>query len=451
MSHDLSALAAEVPRPGPVPQLRVGPPARALLGNGLDAMVLRRATVPRLELRLTVPAGSALGPSVAASQLLRSGLLLGSGELSQEEVSEAVQRLGGSLSVHLDQDRIQIAASALAEAEEELYRLICQVVTEPRLPQPELETERVKLIEGLRIARATPQFLAGEHLEQLLYPGHPYGRPAPSDRDIRQVSRERLLRLREACFLPASSQVTVVGDLEPRRTLARLEQAFAPWQGRRRPPRLPPLRTTGRPGTTFIGRPGSVQTVILSAASAPPLGHRDYIPLNLAAAVLGGSFSSRLMANLREDKGYTYSPHSRTESHLLDSLVQTSIEVRSEVTAPAQVEFLHELGRLATVEVGADELENCRSYLAGVRVITLQTQAGLAGSLAQLRVHGLDQRYLETYSRRLRAVSPAELRRVAARYLGPASQTMVLVGDRALAKELAQVTPLTLVRSSSRA
>lgn len=441
-------VAQDVPRPGPVPPVRLGRPTRSVLPNGLDAMVVARPSVPRVELRLTVPAGAAIGKSAAASELLRAGLLLGTKELNQEQVSESIQRLGGSLQVQQDHDRLHIAASALAEAEEELYQLIATVTTQPHFPSDELETERVKLIEGLRIARATPQFLAGEKLQQLIYGGHPYGRPEPAESAIRRTTRRQLHDLHRATFLPAASQITVVGDLVPRRTVARLRRAFGPWAGPRRAVRVPKLRPKRRPEVTFIDRAGSHQTTILVGASGPAIGHPDQIPLALASAILGGSFSSRLMANLREDKGYTYSPHTRSESHLRDSLVGAALDVRTEVTAASFVELNYELGRLATVEVEADELEESRNYLAGVRVIVLQTQAGLASSLSQVRGLGLDHRYLEGYSDRLAEVTPAELRRVAARYLAPANLTTVMVGDaEQAAQAVSWVAPIRVKAS----
>ena len=438
-----SELAAEIPRPGPVPPLRIGRLTRAVLSNGLDAMVVARPSVPRVELRLTVPAGAALGTSAAASELLRAGILLGTKELNQEEVSESIQRLGGSLGVQQDHDRLHISASALAEAEEELYRLIFTITTEPHFPAEELETERVKLIEGLRIARATPQFLAGEQLQRLIYRDHPYGRPEPAESAIRKTTRRQLHDLHQTTFLPSASQITVVGDVEPRRTLARLRRAFGSWSGPRRAVKVGPVHPQMLSEVTFIDRPDSVQTVILIGASGPPIGHPDQIPLALASAVLGGGFSSRLMANLREDKGYTYSPHTMSEAHLRDSLIGAEIEVRTEVTAASLVELTYELGRLATVEVEPDELEESRNYLAGVRVIFLQTQAGLASSLSQVRGHGLDHRYLEGYSDRLAEVTPAELRRVAAHYLAPTSLTTVMVGNAGQAgEELSRVVPV---------
>ncbi|HVB14189.1 MAG TPA: pitrilysin family protein [Candidatus Dormibacteraeota bacterium] len=438
-----SSELAEVPRPGPVPRLRLGRPTQTVLANGVEVVVVARPSVPRVELRLTVPAGAAVGTSAAASELLRSGILLGTKKLNQEEVSESIQRLGGSLQIQQDQDRLHLSASALAEAEEDLYQLICSIATQPAFPSEELETERVKLIEGLRIARATPQFLAGEQLQQLIYGSHPYGRPEPGETAIHKTTRRQLQSLHRATFRPIAAQLTVVGDVNPRRTVAWLSRVFGTWAGPRRALKVPRVRPKVQPQITFIDRPGLVQTVILIGASGPPVGHPDQIPLALASAVLGGSFSSRLMANLREDKGYAYRVHTMSEAHLRDSLLGAELDVRTEVTAPAFVELAYELGRLATVEVEPEELQESQNYLAGVRVIVLQTQAGLASSLSQVRGYGLDHRYLEEYSDRLAAVTPAELRRVVARYLAPANLTTVMVGDAGqAAEELSRVAPV---------
>lgn len=435
-----------VPRPGPVPPLRIARPSQSTLANGVRVMVVPRPSVPRLELRLSVPAGAAFGPSAAASELLRAGILLGTKELDQEEVSESIQRLGGSLQVQQDQDRLYIAAAALSEAEEELYRLIATLVTAPAFPAADLETERVKLIEGLRIARATPHFPAAEKLQELIYGHHPYGRPEPTEAAIRKTTRRHLQELFHTSFRPSAALITVVGDVQPRRTVTRLGQAFGGWSGPSRAPKIPRVRPRSLAEVSLIDRPGSVQTVVLTGSSGPSIGHPDHLPLSLASAVLGGGFSSRLMANLREDKGYTYGAHTRSESHLRDTLWGAEIEVRTEVTAAAYVELMYEMGRLATVDVPDDELERTRSYLSGTRAIFLQTQSGLASSLSQLRSHGLDHRYLERYSELLAKVTPGQIRQVAARYLSPAALTTVMVGDASqTAEALASLTSVRLL------
>jgi predicted Zn-dependent peptidase len=375
------------------------------------------------------------------------GLPLGTANLDQGQLSEQIQDLGGSFQIHQDQDRLYLHAAALAEAEEELYRLIAELVMAPAFPSADLATERAKLVEGLRMERATPHFPAGEALQRLIYADHPYGRPEPTEAAVGRAGRQALLDFHAQTFTPFAAQITVVGDVEARRTQARLRRAFSPWRGPRRVPRLPAVRALRSSDVLFIPRPGSVQTVVMSGVSGPTHGDSEHMALSLATAILGGSFSSRMMSNLREDKGYTYSPHARLESRLLDGLAVASMEVRNDVTSAALVELYYEMGHLATVPVPKEEFQATKRYLAGARAIMLQTQAGLASALAQVRAHGLDHRYLERYSRELESTSPEQVMAAAQRYLSPTSVTTVMVGDRDAADGLEAVAPLRISRN----
>ncbi|MDA8395793.1 MAG: hypothetical protein M0T72_11275, partial [Candidatus Dormibacteraeota bacterium] len=207
-----------VPQPGPVPPLRIGRVSQTTLSNGVAVMVVPRPSVPRLEFRLSVPAGTALGPSAALSELLAMGIPLGTESMDQAELAERIQDLGGSLQVHQDEDRLFLHAAALSAAEEDLYRLLAEVVEEPAFPAAALATEKAKLLEGLRMARATAQFPAAETLQGLIYGSHPYGRRAPSDSAVRGARRRALLDLHRLTFTPRGAQITVVGAVEPRRT-----------------------------------------------------------------------------------------------------------------------------------------------------------------------------------------------------------------------------------------
>ncbi len=440
----------DVPKPGSVPPVKITGVSQAQLSNGVEILVVPRPSVPRLEFRLSVPAGASMGESAAVSELFAMGLPLGTGTMNQSQLSERVQDLGGSLQVHQDHDRLFIQAAALAEAEEELYAILAELVTEPEFPAADLATERAKLLEGLRMAKATPHFPASEALQSAIYGDHPYGRSEPGETAVRRTGRAALLDFHQHTFTPWGAQITVVGQVEPRRTIGRIRRAFSNWAGPRRVPQVPAVRPIGSDELLFISRPGSVQTVVMSAASGPTHGHPDHIALTLATAVLGGGFSSRMMNNLREDKGYTYSPHARLENHLRDGLAVASKEVRNAVTAAAYAELLYELARLATTDVPEAELQTTKSYLAGSRVIMLQTQAGLASALAQLRAHKLDHRYLEQYSKQLLATTAAEVRAAAARYLAPTVMTTVMVGDPAAAEGLDALAPVRIQRTARR-
>ena len=154
-----------------------------------------------------------------------------------------------------------------------------------------------------------------------------------------------------------------------------------------------------------------------------------YAAGQLANGIYGGSFSSRLTQNIREDKGYTYSPYSGIRHLRGDSRVVTSAEVATEVTAPAMVEVLYELGRIAALPPKPDELEATVQYLTGTLALGTATQTGLADTLADLLSDGKSVDWLQEYPARLAATTPEEVMEAGARMFAPASMVSVVVGD----------------------
>jgi predicted Zn-dependent peptidase len=145
--------------------------------------------------------------------------------------------------------------------------------------------------------------------------------------------------------------------------------------------------------------------------------------------VFGGYFSSRLVENIREDKGYTYSPHSGIDHSVAGSLIVVSADVATEVTAPALVEMAYELGRIATLPPEADELEQARQYAIGTLALSVSNQSGLASTVVALQTSGLGLDWLTEHPKRLAAVTAEQVFEAAAQYLGPARAIAVVLGD----------------------
>jgi predicted Zn-dependent peptidase len=155
----------------------------------------------------------------------------------------------------------------------------------------------------------------------------------------------------------------------------------------------------------------------------------DYAATVLANLVFGGYFSSRWVSNIREDKGYTYSPHSAMEHLGAGSRLVAGADVATEVTAPALLETLYELGRIATVPVAQEELDQARRYALGALALGTSSQAGLAGQLSQLAGVGLGLDWLKEHAAALQRVTVDDVLTAGARWLAPAALTPVLVGD----------------------
>ena len=193
----------------------------------------------------------------------------------------------------------------------------------------------------------------------------------------------------------------------------------------------------------LVDRPGSVQASIRLGGPAIRREAPDYPALQLANLAYGGYFSSRLVENIREDKGYTYGPHSRISHSAAGSRLVIDADVATEVTAPALLEIWYELGRMATLPITAVELENVRQYAVGSLALSIATQAGLASTLSALIGVGLGLDWLREHPRRLAAVTLEQTFEAARTYLAPSGMLAVALGEAAVIGEpLATLGPV---------
>jgi predicted Zn-dependent peptidase len=431
-----------VPVPGPPRPLRTPRVAEAELRNGLRVLIVRKPTVPRVEMRLLVPRGG--HRNVAVERVVAKTLTAGTSSRSSSEIAEELQCLGASFSAASTADHLMVSGSTLSPTVGAYLGLVSELLTDSRFPTDEVTLERERVVQEVQIARSQPQTLAAEALARRVFGKHPYGRGLPEPGAVRRVGRAALQRFTTEALTARGAVLILVGDVQPRSALAVAEEAFGSWP-RRRPSSAVPPPPPLRPGPTlFVDRPGSVQTNIRIAGPALPPTDPDAYALEVANTIFGGYFVSRLVENIRERKGYTYSPRSEISHRQRASLVEVAAEVGAEVTVASLVEMRYELGRMAALEVSSEELESAQQYRSGVLAVRIQSQAGLATTLAGLVTHGLDVDYLRTYPRRIAAVTTAQVREMSLRFLAPAKLVTVLVGDAGIAREVEALEPVTV-------
>jgi zinc protease len=418
-----------VPGLGPAPKVKQPTATERELGNGLRAIAVRRPGVPLVELRLRVPFGGTAASHPARASLLGETMLTGTQRYSQVELAEAVQALGAYLSVSVDADRLLISGAVLRPGLPALLDIVGEIVTAATYPGGEVSLERDRMVENLAVARAQPSVLAREALRRRLYGDHPYAHEIPEPDAVGAVTPAQLRRLHADRITPAGATLVLVGDITPARALDRIEAVLAGWQPSGKARALPRLPALVPQPTLLVHRAGSVQSSIRIGGSAPGRAEEDYPALHLANYVFGGYFSSRLVENIREDKGYTYSPHSRIEHAVAGSGLVVEADVATEVTAPALLEIGYELGRIATLPVSQQELDDVRQYAIGTLALAIATQAGLASMLSALAGTGLGLDWLRSYPARLAGVTRQDAFEAAQRWLAPARLTTVLLGD----------------------
>jgi zinc protease len=403
--------------------------AEAELPSGLRVLAVRKPGVPLVEMRLRIPFLSPRDTHPAQSAVLADTLLTGAGALDRAGVAAAVQALGGDLHASADPDRLILSGNVLAPNLARLLELAATLLTEPAYAKDEVATERDRLVERLTIARARSGVVAAEALSRRMWGDHPYAREIAQPDAVAAVTAAQVRSLHRALVRPSAAVLVLVGDVAPARMLDLAQHALAGWDGVAKAGRVPALPTPPGGPLLIVDRPGSVQTSLRLGGPALPRTDPDYPALQLANLIFGGYFSSRWTENIREDKGYTYGPHSRIDHNVLGSTLILDAEVATEVTAPAMLETRYELGRIAALPVTETEVESVRQYAIGTLALSTATQAGLASTLSALAAFGLGLDWIASHPSRLLASTVDDVSAAAARFFAPAPLTGVVVGD----------------------
>ncbi len=407
-----------------------------VLDSGLRVLAVRRPGVPLVELRLRVPFAAPSGkngmPHVARATLLADTLLSGTDRRDAKQIAVDLQSLGGQLSASTDADRLGFGGSVLSAGLPGLLQLLGELLTSATYPRREVEGERDRLVQELAINRSSAGVVAREALMARMYGDHPYGVDLPTAEAVEAVRPRQLRALHEARIAPAGSVLTLVGDISPARATALVAKALAGWTAQVTPVVTPPAPPQVGRTALLVDRPGAVQTTLRFGGAAPSREDPDFAAAVLANLIFGGYFSSRWVANIREDKGYTYSPHSGIDHPPAGSRLSAGADVATGVTAPALLETLYELGRMATVPVDQAELDMARRYAIGTLALGTASQAGLAGLLSQLSSSGLGVQWLRDYPKALGAVTVEDVLAAGARWFSPSVLTPVFVGDTAV-------------------
>ncbi len=420
------------PAPGTPKDFRLPTPRRFTLPNGLRVTLVGYGSVPKTRVELAVDAGNAFeGPDETWLADLTGALMKeGTRSRTAAQVAEEAAAMGGSVDVAVGPDVTEIATDVLSEFAPRAVRLLADVARHPRLPDSELARLKADKARELSIARSQPDQIALEKFRALTYPGHAYGRLFPaSEAALAAFTVGQVRRFYDAHFAADRARLYVAGRFDERAVEGAIREALADWKrgGAARP--APPRPTSAR-AVHLVDRPGAVQSTIILGMPVVDPSHADYVPLVVTNTLLGGYFSSRITANIREDKGYTYSPYSQVSTRYRDAYWAQNADVTTSVTGPSLKEIFLEIDRLQAEPPPVEELKAVQSYLAGTFVLQNSSRQGIINQLEFTDLHGLPESYLTEYVRRVQAVTPETVRDIATRYVDDGKATIVVVGDR---------------------
>ncbi|HEV8268171.1 MAG TPA: pitrilysin family protein [Thermoanaerobaculia bacterium] len=452
-----SLLLAEKKEPAPFPkelpklaaERPLSPPAVSAktLGNGLTVWVVNRRGVPLVNVTLVVKGGRTLDEKDQAgfSNLLAEGLKEGTATKTGAQIADTLQGAGAELSTGAGSDSIAVSATGVAEKLDVLLSTVADVAAHPAFPKSAVERVKANALEELATSETDPEFVAVRSLRRQVYGAHPYAVDSPTKQSIERTTPELLRREAARRLVPERALLLVVGEVEPENASRLAAAAFGSWA--RGSEALPPARaaTPARESreALVVSRPGSVQSVLAFGGVGISRTDPEAAALEVAEAIYGGAFSSRLVSNLREEKGYAYSPYAVARSAPQGGLIATVAAVRNEVTGAAASEILYEMSRIATTDPSDEELERARGHQIGSRVLSLQSNAAVAGELADLFRNGLSPADIGKPIEALTKVTAKDVRRVAKKHLTPYAMRLVVVGDLpAVKEELAPIVPI---------
>jgi zinc protease len=413
---------------------------RARLANGLEVVLAEAHSIAKFHGELYFRAGNALvadrAPSLA--EMTATVVRTGTTKRASRQIEEDLRRLGADLGTSAGQDTSAISFAGLSEFAEPLLQLVNELAREAAFPEAEFERERRQKLEEVKLERTSPGFLAGERLRKVLFGAHPYAQVSPNGEQVAAYKREDLQNVYREIYTPENALLILVGDFDPQVMLKTIETVLGGWSGKKpieKEPAAPP-RPHGR-RVYLVHNPGSVQTQILVGCRAITRKDPDWLRLALTNSLYGGAFNSRLVMNIREDKGYTYSPRSGVLALRQYGYFSVSAAVRNDVVAASLTEIFYELDKLRSVPVPAPELADAQNYLTGVFSMGLATQEGLLSQFSTVELNELPADYLETYRDRIRALTAEDLLATARKYFDSANMQIVVVGDRSQIEEQA--------------
>jgi len=296
------------------------------------------------------------------------------------------------------------------------------------LPASEVNRLKADLGRELAIAKSTPQSIAQERFLQVLYPNLPYGRVYPSETALRGYTIEQVRAFYAGNFAAARTHLYVAGKLDSGLRQA-IRGSFADWKAGTAAVDEPPAGVKAR-SVQVIDRPGAAQSNLYIGLPVLSPSSPDYIPEGVMDALLGGSFASRITSNIREQKGYTYSPFSYVGIRGRSAYWVEVADVTTAVTGPSLKEIFGEIDRLRKEAPKSPELRGIQTYLSGLFVLrnTISADA-VIGQLHFVDAQGLGRSYLTTYVQKVNEVKPEDIQRLAETELVPSKMTIVVVGD----------------------
>lgn len=438
VAADVNDFRKTAPKPGPAPQIEVGSADNFNLSNGLKVFVVENHKLPRVAFQVFVDVPPFMeneyaGTASIAGQLLSGGTIT----KSKAEIDEAVDFMGASL----NSSSSGLYAASLKKHTEELMKIAADVLLKPSFPEAEFEKIKKQTLSGLAQQKEDPNAIASNVASVLKYgKDHPYGE-IETEETVTKITLDKTKAFYNQYFKPNNSYLIIVGDITAAEAKPLAEQYFGKWVGKPVAKETFALPTKPKARQVdFVSKSGAVQSIInITYPVELKPDSEDWIKARVMNVLLGGFFGSRIMQNIREDKGYTYGGGSSLSYDKEIGSFTASAPVRNEVTADAITEFLKELNKIRDEKVSEKELNLVKNYLTGSFARSLENPQTVARFALNTARYDLSDDYYATYLKKLNAVTAEDIQAMAKKYITPENAHILVVGNKSeVAESLAQ-------------
>jgi predicted Zn-dependent peptidase len=444
----------KIPTPGSTPVLRVPAWTKTQLSNGATLIVSERHGLPLISFTITFVGGSnqfepagRRGVGAMTASMLTEGTKTRTGD----QLSDALQLLGTNIGAGVGGEEGSIGFVSTAKNFDATLAILADMMLNSVFPEEALERLRARTLVNLTQAKDQPTVVGAQVFAKILYGhAHPYGQRV-TENSVKAITREDVMAFHKAFYQPGRALITVVGDITPLKARAVVEKSLAAWtKGGEKPafdyPKLPELQ----PAKIYlVDKPGAAQSVVNIGLPGPSRNTPDYYALQVMNTILGGQFQSRLNANIREQKGYSYGVNSGFGYGKGPGAFRAGGSIFSAKTDAALIEFMKELkGIVGEKPITDEEIKTAKETLIQRLPQQFASVSGISSAITSLAVQGLPDDYYQTYAKNVAAVTKEDLLRVAKRYIDLNHLAIVIVGNRAEVEAPLKATgiaPITII------
>ncbi len=407
--------------------------------NGLTLVMVPYGSIPKATISITIKTGNIneTKEEVWLADLLAD--LMEEGTKEDYSVKDSLAGMGGNLNIAVAAHTTSLNTNVLFEFAPEAVKILSDVLVEPKLPQSEVERLKKDMNRNITVALSTPGAQARKDFFAEIYPNHPYGRLYPTNEQVNSYDLDDVKSFYEKNFGARRATVYVVGKFDSEAVKAAVEEKLSNWRAGS-DVNYPEAQPRTEATVKIIDRPGAPQSTMYYGLPVVGPSSEDYIPLDVMNSLLGGSFGSRITSNIREDKGYTYSPNSALVANYKTGLWFENADVTTEHTGASIEEINKEIVRLQNEAPSKEELQGIKNYESGIYVLQNSIPGGIIGQLNFLDIHNLPESFLVDQVKNINAVTPEQVQAMAKKYIQPGKMTLIVVGDEEKIKDQVKET-----------